>query len=220
MRILLTTSIIFLLRIYSNAQNDSIIYNREFVFREGLYLSYSDFRNNQTIPKEQIVSKLDKNAIDFYSRLLNEYKDVVYVIEGVEERIDVNRLFGFCQNNTMYINYEKKFFRVPVFGNISYFVAQVEIYNYNNTVMPSSYYTYGMTATNMPVKTNEIRSFLFDFYENFVFPYDLASVEERLKKDITLYEEYMKLKKKERKQLMLTYIRKFNEKHPVKFPNR
>lgn len=218
MKLHLTVLLFILIKLNSFSQSDSIAYSREFVFREGIYLSYSDFRNNQTIDKNQIVTKEDKAPIDFFSRLLNKYKDIVYTIEGVETKVDADRIFGFCQNNTLYINHEKKFFRVPVFGNISYFVAQVEVFNYNNTVMPSAYYTYGMTATNMPIKTNEIRSFLYDFYENFVFPYDLESVEERLKKDSDIYNEYMKLKKKERKQLMLTYIRRYNEKHPVKFP--
>jgi len=39
-----------------------------------------------------------------------------------------------------------------------------------------------------------------------------------LMKDITLYEEYVQLSRKKKKELMFVYMRKFNDKNPLYIP--
>jgi hypothetical protein len=56
-----------------------------------------------------------------------------------------------------------------------------------------------------------------DFSTGKVMEYDVAGVEVLLMKDPELYDEFVSLRKKKKKQLKFMYIRKFNEKNPLYF---
>ena len=92
----------------------------------------------------------------------------------------------------------------------------VEVTNYMNNFGP--YYSYGMTAASMPIKSMEVKQYILDFYSGKVISLDLKNVELLLERDPVLYKEYMNLKKKQRRDKMSFYIRKINEKHPIQFP--
>lgn len=201
------------------AQSDSVAFSSEFALKEGLYLSYTDFRRNQPVPKEAIQSKEDKTQLDFIGKSVSGNKEIVVLHNGVENKMETAKLWGYSQNNTLYLNYETKFYRVPVFGNISHFLGTVEVYNYNTYGM---YGVYGIGGGIGPgvgaVKQREVRQFIFDFYSGEIMDYNLANVEMLVSRDLKLYEEFMKLKKKKRKEMMMMYVRKFNAAHPVYFP--
>jgi hypothetical protein len=61
--------------------------------------------------------------------------------------------------------------------------------------------------------------YLIDFETGKILEYDVDNTELLLMKDSELYEEYMRLPNKKRKDLMFVYIRKFNEKNPLYFPS-
>jgi hypothetical protein len=48
--------------------------------------------------------------------------------------------------------------------------------------------------------------------------YDIENTELLLMKDNQIYEEYVQLPRKKKKELMFVYIRKFNEKNPLYIP--
>ena len=52
------------------AQQKAIQYDKDFVFRDGIYITLEDFKNNNPIPTSQIVSKSNKNDRDFLKRVL------------------------------------------------------------------------------------------------------------------------------------------------------
>ena len=201
------------------AQTDSVAYSHEFPLKEGVYLSYTDFRRNQPVPKEAIQSKEDKTQLDFIGKSVADNKEIVVLIDSAERKLETAKLWGYSQNNTVYLNYESKFYRVPVFGNISHFIGTVEVYNYNNMGLYGGG-IYGM-GVGMPVggaKQREVRQFIFDFYSGEIMDYNLSNVEMLISRDMKLYEEFMKLKKSRRKEMMLMYLRKFNAAHPISFP--
>ena len=66
---------------------------------------------------------------------------------------------------------------------------------------------------------NELRQYLIDFETGNVLEYDVENTELLLMKDTGLYEEYMNLPRKKRKDLMFVYIRKFNERNPLYIPS-
>jgi len=205
----------------SYAQTDSVAYTNDFVLKEGIYFNYSDFRKNNPVPKEAIVSKEDKTQLDFISKTLNDFKEITLSYNGENGNVEVKKLWGFCQNNAVYINYQGKFYRIPVFGNISNFLGTVEVYNYNNYGM---YGGMGMgmggmgMGTSIPIKQRETRQFIFDFYSGDIMDYTLNDVEMLLSRDLKMYEEFMQLKKRKRKDMMMLYIRKYNAAHLISFP--
>lgn len=203
---------------FANAQNDSILYTRDFVFDEGIYITYSDFRMNRPITKEVIESKGDKSQLDFIGKTVENSEYVYFKFGGYIHKVKTDSIWGFSQNNTVYINYDKKMFRIPVFGNISQFVATVEVINnYAGTASPY-YYNYGVTATNMPTKGREVRQFVLDFYTGKIYDYDEKNIAELLKRDDKIYAEFMKLSKRKRKKMMGMYLRNYNQAHPIYFP--
>jgi hypothetical protein len=67
-------------------------------------------------------------------------------------------------------------------------------------------------------KVREIRQYLFDFYSGEITPFSIDKMEEYLKRDETIYNEYKVLNKKKKKEMATKYIRMYNEKHLVYFP--
>lgn len=199
-----------------SAQADSVAYSKNFVLYEGLYITFSDLKHNWPIPKEKINTKIEKNQLDFYSQLI-ESENIVYTErDGAPTKLNSAKVWGFCQNNVVYININKTFFRIPLFGAISYFVAAVQVNvatpGYNMFINSS-----GGTGTN---NTTEMREFLLDFYTGTLTEFSFEALEELLKKDAAIYKEFSSLSKKKKKEMTSRYIRMFNEKHPIYFPKK
>jgi hypothetical protein len=181
---------------------------------EGLYLGYQDFRYNWPIPKEKIITKINKDQLDFYSILIEQEFIEYTERDGTVSKVKSEQVWGYCQNNIIFINQEKNFFRIPVFGAISNFIGTVEVLNYSPGFDP---------FMNAPMNSNaskirEIRQYLFDFYSGEIVPFNLEKLEEFLKRDEAVYKEFMTLSKKNKKESATKYIRMYNEKHLVYFP--
>lgn len=194
---------------------DSVAYTKDFRLYEGLYLSYQDFRYNWPIPKEKINTKINKDQLDFYSKLLEEQEMIDYTErDGAEAKVKTEKVWGYCQNNIIYINQDKNFFRIPVFGSISNFIGTVEVVGYSPGYDPFMNAPINSTAA----KTREIRQYLFDFYSGEIVEFSIDKLEEYLKRDDAIYKEFTALNKKKKKEFATKYIRMFNEKHAVYFP--
>jgi hypothetical protein len=193
---------------------DSIPFTKDFRLYEGLYLGYQDFRYNWPIPKEKIITTVNKDQLDFYSKLIEEEFIEYTERDGSVTKVKPDRVWGYCQNNIIFINLEHNFYRIPVFGSISNFIGTVEVTNYSPGYDP--FMNAPMTSTASKVR--EIRQYLFDFYSGEITPFSIDKMEEFLKRDETIYREYMALNKKKKKELATKYIRMYNEKHWVYFP--
>lgn len=220
MKKLFYIAILILFAAGAHAQSDSVSFSNDFALKEGVYLSYTDFRKNHPVPKDAIQSNGDKTQLDFIGKEVGDKKEIDIAYNGTEQKLQTKNLWGYSQNNTLYLNYEGKFYRVPVFGNISHFLGTVEVYNYNNYGMYGGMYGYGgmMGGPTMPVKQREMRQFIFDFYSGEIMDYNLHNVEILISRDMKLYEEFMQLKKNKRREMMMMYVRKYNAAHPVFFP--
>jgi hypothetical protein len=64
----------------------------------------------------------------------------------------------------------------------------------------------------------ELKQYLIDMESGEVVEFDLENTELLLMKDNVLYEEFVQLPKKKKKEMMLVYIRKYNEKNPWYIP--
>jgi len=203
------------------AQEDTLSITPEVPLKEGVYLSFKDLQTNNPLTKENISSDADKSQSDFISKTLTNYKEIIFKYKGSQYRADVSKIWGYCQNGTIYINFKGQFCRVPMFGNISHFFATVVV-----TTYVSNYGGYGggfygggmgMYGPSVPVKQNETHQFLLDFKTGEINECTPAYLESLLSRDIKLYAQYMDLKRKKRKELMILYIRRYNTNHPVVF---
>ena len=193
---------------------DSVAFTKDFRLYEGLYLGYQDFRYNWPIPKEKIITKINKDQLDFYSKLIEEEFIEYTERDGSITKMKSEQVWGYCQNNIIFINQDKNFYRIPVFGSISNFIGTVEVTNYSPGYDPFMNAPIGSNAQ----KVREIRQYLFDFYSGEITPFSIDKMEEYLKRDETIYNEYKVLNKKNKKEMATKYIRMYNEKHLVYFP--
>lgn len=203
--------ILICLSVFCIAQKDSLMYNENTILTEGIYLSYSDFRANHPIIKEEIESNLNKEQLDFFGKVIDEHK-FTYTRNGIKNKVDAKKVWGFYQNKTLYVNYKEVFYRVPVFGSICYLVALVEVPTY----FPGPYGP-GYGAVGSRAKTKEIREFIINFYDGIVEELNFEKVELLLSRDEALYKEFKALKRGKRKSQISRFIKMYNEKHPVYF---
>jgi hypothetical protein len=65
-----------------------------------------------------------------------------------------------------------------------------------------------------------MKQYIFDFEEGKKLEFDVENTELLLMKDSKLYEEFVQLSRKKKRDLMFVYIRKFNENNPLFIPSK
>ena len=198
-----------------------------YVLKDGIYLHFSDLQTNNPLPIENIsATGIDKTQSDFISKTLTDNKEIIFSYKGSQYRAEVSKIWGYCQNGNVYVHFkEDKFWRVTVFGNISHFLATVMVTRY----VSSGYggygmgfgmggMGYGMGGPSVPVKQPETHEFLMDYTTGDIVECNPTNLEVALSRDMNLYNQYMKIKKRKRKDFMILYIRKYNAEHPISFP--
>lgn len=203
--------LILVLPVVGLSQTDSTEYGSLFPIKDGIYLSYQDFRHNKNVSKYDLVSTQDKDQLEFITKVLAAEKFSVKV-NGTERVIQSADVYGYFQNNTFYINYKGEFYRVPVFGSISYLVAYV-------TVISPAFYDPRYALTSPATTSKELKEFLINFYDGTPVEFTMKAVEDLLGRDQVLYEEYMKLSNRKKKDGVYSFIRRYNSAHPIYFIN-
>ncbi len=193
-------------------------YSNSFKFKDGIYLNFQQVKLNSPIQKSQIVTNIDYNSFDFYEKLFESDQISLYNNLGIKKDIKINEIWGFSDKGVLYINLNDEFNRIPVFGSISHFIAnktytEYDPYSYSPYNRYNSYY-YQDSRTTKTV----MMQYILDFESGKLYDFDYKSVELLISKDEELYEEFIKLSKRKRKNLKFLYIRKYNKKHPIYLP--
>ena len=189
------------------SQNDSLPLNLNFGISDRLYLSYADFRHGRAVKKSEIVSKLDTNQIDFMTKALAESR-CQYTMDGQLTTFESKKIFGYFQNNAFYLAYNDEFYRVPVFGAISYLVAKVKVLN-------PGYYDPRFGYQTASTTTTEMREFLMSLYDGSVQEFTMRRAESLMMTDLVFYEEIKQMGERKRSKQIYSLIRRFNELHPA-----
>lgn len=195
------------------AQQKVAQYTKDFSFKEGVYLSFADFKNHNPIPVSKVVFNVNRGDRDFLKYALDK-KEFVYLDSlGREQKIETTKVWGYCSNNVVNINYGTSFNRVVVIGSISHFVATIQtIVSIRN---PYYYYDPYYNRTQYSYVTGQ---YILDFETGTVGDFNVANMESLLQRDQELHKEFMTLSKKKKKDSIFIYLRKFNDKHPIYFP--
>ena len=190
-----------------------IRYTNEYVFKDGLYLSFDQVINNNPTSFERIING-DKNIDNWLDNILK--LKVITILDdfGVQQKIDVNKIWGYCKSKALYVYWNNDFYRIPYVGRIAHYVATQTV---RMDYYPDPYYGYypGMTPS---YETNKIVQNIIDFESGKSYPFSLEVVQSFLMKDNVLFEEFNQLKKSKKRQLLFLYIRRFNERNPIYFP--
>ena len=105
---------IFLLIIskLSTSQNATVAYSRDFEFKEGIYLTIDQFKQNNPIPISDIVSAVPKTEHNFLTQVLDQ-KTVTFKDEtGQEQKLATASIWGYCRNRSVFLNFNQTFNRL------------------------------------------------------------------------------------------------------------
>lgn len=189
-------------------------YSVEYRFRDGVYLSFMDFLNNDPVNFASFISPSfdDEDFLD----LLIKQKKISYFDEfGNLRETGSRNIWGYSKNSNPHILWAGKFNPIPYIGTVSHFVATVRV-RYESMGGPMySHYYYG--GGHMYYR-EEVRQFIIDMQTGRVFEFDERSVEEILKRDERLSKEFNRLRKRDKNRLKFYYIKEYNERNPLYLP--
>lgn len=218
--LIVVVSIIYMQGAYCNDSTSLVKYTPDFKLTDGVYLDISQFKKNIPVSKARILTSVDYNDNVFFDKLSKERQFSFYNDFGKKFVVPVKSIWGYCDNGVLYINVKGEFFRVTIIGSICHFVAYITTYDYNTYPYYNQYNAY--STYNNPAYMNEktdLRQFLIDFESGERLDYNIKNLEVLLMKDNEIYEEFVSLRNKKKKQKAFYYLRKFNERNPVYFPS-
>ena len=221
--------------LFGQDKEGMVKYTPEFRFMDGIYLNFEQVKMNSPIPKAKLLTSVDYNDREFFKKIFEMEKIYFYDNMGVRQEVAKNSIWGYARNGVLYVQIQEGFNRITFVGSICHFVADITTYDsryynspygyydpyyspygYSNYYNPYSPYYSPYRQSNM--SRNELKQYIIDFESGKVLEFDVENTELLLMKDNQLYEEYVQLSRKKKKELMFVYIRKFNEKNPLYIP--
>jgi hypothetical protein len=231
-----------LLPLCAQEREGMVKYSPDFRFNDGIYLNFDQVKMNSPIPKAKLLTSVDYNDREFFKKILEMDKIYFYDNMGVRQEIAKNTIWGYARNGVLYVQIQENFNRITFVGTICHFVADITTYDsryynspygyydpyyspygYGNYYSPyNSYYSpynsYYSPYRQSNMSRTELEQYLIDFESGKVLEFNVENTELLLMKDNELYEEYVQLSRKKKKELMFVYIRKFNDKNPLYIP--
>jgi hypothetical protein len=220
---------------YGQEKEGMVRYTPDFRFKDGIYLNFEQVKMNSPIPKAKLLTSVDYNDREFFKKIMEMDKIYFYDEMGVRKEIVRNTIWGYARNGVLNIQIQESFNRITFVGTICHFVADITTYDSRNYNSPYGYYDpyyspYGYGNYSSPYNSyyspyrqsnmtrTELKQYLIDFESGKILEFDIDNTELLLMKDNKLYEEFVGLSRKKKKNLMFVYIRKFNENNPLYLP--
>lgn len=213
-------------------EGEMVEFTPDFRFNDGIFFTFEQVRANEPVSKAKILTSADYNDRDFFKKVFENENIYYYNAMGIRQEVSKENIWGYSRNGILYIQVQGGFNRITYVGNICHFVADITSYDrryygspynyydpYYSPYSYNSYYSpYYMPYRPTTVSRNELVQYMIDFETGNRIEYELKNVEAVLSKDPELYDEFMKLRRKKKKQMMFLYLRKYNEKHPLYLP--
>ncbi|MDT8400194.1 MAG: hypothetical protein RQ743_00745 [Bacteroidales bacterium] len=218
-----------------DAEREMVKFSPDFRFNDGIFLTFDQVKENNPLSKAKILTSADYNARDFFKQVFENDEIYFYDAMGIRQAVSKEDIWGYARNGILYVQIQGGFNRVTYVGNISHFVADITTYDRRYYGSPYNYYDpyyspysynyyspyyspYYMPYRPTTVSRNEMVQYMIEFETGKLIEYDMKNVELLLMKDPELYDEFMQLSRRKKKQMMFLYLRKYNEKHPLYLP--
>ncbi|MBX2971898.1 MAG: hypothetical protein KF797_02245 [Flavobacteriales bacterium] len=178
--------------------------------REGIYADFQAFQNNRpTVPLDRLRDGqgLPVSDIRRVSGKLQWQPDT-----GARQTVDLRSIWGFCQNDVVYIGTSNGFYRIGLMGSLSHLVVEQTYRDWD----PYMYGRYPMGGVTRTVLVQQ----LLDMRTGRYLPFNAAGMDEGLQHDRVLSEEFRALPKKQRNspEALFRFLRMYNERNPLSFP--
>lgn len=193
-----------------HAQEDTLLlweeYHAGFGLNEGVYANFAAFRlNRPTVPKEKL--RHDGIPVTDIRRAVS--KLTWQPDTGGVQTIRKERLWGFCQNDAVYIAAGNGFYRLGMMGSLSHLLYELSYRDWDPYMYPYG----GVTRTILAQQLLHMDTGEF-------LPFNAAGMDRALQSDPVLLEEFRALPKKQRNkdEVVFRFLRMYNERHPLRFP--
>lgn len=177
--------------------------------REGIYMEFQEFRDDHpSVPLERVRDAQGSPVNDLRRTTgkLTWQPDT-----GAARSIDLARIWGFCQNDVVYVGTGNGFYRIGLMGALSHLVVE-ETYRDWDPYM----YGYPMGGVTRTVLVQQ----LLDMSNGNFLPFNASGMDKALLGDPVLSEEFRALPKKQRNsdEVLFRFLRMYNDRHPLSFP--
>ncbi|MEO8066119.1 MAG: hypothetical protein ABI599_00360 [Flavobacteriales bacterium] len=178
-------------------------YRGGFDFREGIYRTFLEFRlNAPSLPLSSLVDSEGQPIND-----LRTFDGRVYVADSTGKRVKVDegRAWGFCNNNAIYVASAQGFVRMGMLGSLGHTV--VEVWRVQSI---------GLMDSGTPVLVDQLLNMRTGKWAVF----NASSLREGISDDAPLIAEFEGLPKRQRNkpETLFQFLRRYNERHPLRFP--
>lgn len=198
-------SFFFLLPGISFSQTDTagkVKYTSDYVFNEGIYLTYDQFKTDNPAFKT------------FFIKKPAPYSDINYIIieyvcnDSVKTpgNCAIKECWGYSYKGDVYISHEyyAYYFKLMVIGSVCHFVGLSGVGSTANDIMTGFGGDNEYKQFFLDFETGDVQLFSYKYFSDFLKTHDDE-----------LYQELIKQKKK--RKIIFKYLLKYNEKHPIYF---
>lgn len=194
---------------YEARDTTRILYDGGFDFREGIYFGFEDFRANRpAVALKDLLSDRGKPTGD-----LRQSNGKLFYMDsaGTKQRIELDRTWGFCNRDVVYVRIGDGFSRIGLMGSVAHIV-------YDNTYR--SWGSYGSAYGAGPYTTTVQEQRLLDMESGDFLPVTGGGIYLAILHDEELVAEFEALPKRERnrEETIFRFMRRYNERHPLYFP--
>lgn len=195
-------------------QNQYKFVHFEELFKEGIYVTFDDFKHQNPVSRHAIIALEDKNDPDFLLKVLSYDRFSYFDSTGQKHTLPSGEIWGMVRRNALYIFYGYALSKVHFNGRWGYFTSYKRTLQPGMNVMPGSYY-----AVQVPFTAGKrAQTMIVDLKNGKISPFKRKDLMEVLNSDSLLKNEYESLTRRKQKQLKYLYLRKLNDKIEFTFP--
>lgn len=172
--------------------------------RDGVYLSPASFRANRPdVPLADLRDDQGLPVLDIRTVVSKLYWQAD---TGGTKALRMNAMWGFCQNDVVYIQAGNGFYRIGLMGSLAHMVYQQSYIDWDP-------YFYGSVSRTVLVQQ------MVDIERGAVLPFNATGMLQALQADPILLEEFQNLPKKHRNstEVLFRFLRTYNQRHPLYF---
>lgn len=186
------------------AQNDSVVVDRDFIFKNGIYATFDEVRTNS--PK--------------YPNLMFELREdrltkskIIYA----EKAINSDSIFAIVQNGKLSIRFDNDYRKLILVGSLCTFF--IETYKLSPPSFDQTTYIPGIDGGIFigGKRSPDLDVYCLDLKTGYIDRLECDYMDEILKRDNFLYVDYSLASKKERKKTLYSYVLKYNSRNPTYF---
>jgi hypothetical protein len=200
--------LLLLVALSGRAQMDTVWvpYSAGMDLRDGLYRSFRDLRlNAPAIPMERLRDDQGLPVQDLRRVVSRLYWQPD---SGAREAVRPDRMWGFCQNDVIYVSAGNGFYRIGLMGSIAHLVVEVSYRDWDPYLQP------------IPITRTALVHQLLDMRTGAFLPFTSAGMAQALQGDPVLLEEFLALSPRERNKdaALFRFLHLHNERYPLLLP--